>query len=155
MKSSILLTAVSLIILLSSCAFVSVAPPTFIRTSDPGWTSMQFRDGITDDAAWQGVMDVIARRFEIEVLSKESGYLRTTWNYEWATDRVVEYYRTRVTVKMNFIQKKLDLKTEANYYGRPKRGIGVGKPQWIHGTDTRLLQTMKTDLGGLISSVTN
>jgi hypothetical protein len=125
---------------------MNAAPRSFVRTSEPGWTSMEFRDGISDDAAWQGVMDVIARMFEIEVLSKESGYLRTKWDYSWATDRTVEYYRVRVTVKMNYLQRRLDLKTEANYYQLN---------HWVNGSDTRLLQTMKTDLGGLISSVTN
>ena len=89
-------------LLLSSCALNVVQQPVpvcFVRASDPGGTSMQFRDGISDDAAWQGVMDVLARSFEIEVLSKDSGYLRTTWSYGWATDRIVDYYRVRVTIK--------------------------------------------------------
>jgi len=122
---------------------------------------MQFRDGLSDDAAWQGVMDVVARTFEVEVLSKDSGYLRTTWSYSWGTDRIVDYYRVRVTVKMNYQQKRIDIKSEANYYGVEYRGkiyqAGFANipAQWISGSDTRLLQTMKTDLGGLISSVTN
>lgn len=146
MKSVILSASTLLLILLLSSCVMNIAPGSFVRTSEPGWTSMEFRDGISDDAAWQGVMDVIARRFEIEVLSKESGYLRTTWDYSWATDSTVEYYRVRVTVKMNYLQRRLDLKTEANYFDGAS---------WVNGSDTRLLQTMKTDLGGLISSVTN
>ncbi len=154
----------SAMLLLSSCALNVVQQPvpvSFVRASEPGWTSLQFRDGISDDAAWQGVMDVLARSFEIEVLSKDSGYLRTTWSYGWATDRIVDYYRVRVTIKMNYQQKRLDIKSEANYLGVERRGkiyqanyAGI-PPQWISGSDTRLLQTMKTDLGGLISSVTN
>lgn len=45
-------------------------------------------------------MDLAARCFDIEVLSKEDGYLRTGWSYSW-TGGLNEYYKVRTIVKFS------------------------------------------------------
>jgi hypothetical protein len=80
----------------------------------------------------------------MEVLSKENGYMRTTWLYSW-TGQLRQDYRVRVTIKFSPDHKKVDVKSEANY--QSKNG-------WITGSDTALLQTLKTDLMSTVGRVT-
>jgi hypothetical protein len=56
------------------------APNTFVRQS-PGWKTIEFHSGLVNnyDEAWQMTVDTIARSWDIEILDKGSGYLRTAW----------------------------------------------------------------------------
>ena len=98
------------------------------------------------EQAWREAIDVLARKFDIEVISKEGGYIRTAWIYSWWKSGVLtENYRVRALVKFTPDRTQTDVKTEANY----KRG-----GSWILGTDTLLLDTVKSDLMGVIGRTT-
>jgi hypothetical protein len=98
------------------------------------------------EAAWQEVTDVLAKKFELEMISKDGGYLRTSWIYTWwKVGERTENYRVRAIVKFSPDGRKVDIKTEANYL----RG-----KQWLVGSDTRLLETVKTDIMGVIGRTT-
>ena len=121
------------------------APPiTFVQTLEHSWVSIEVREDISYDRAWASVVDLIVRKFEAEILSKEDGYLRTTWLYTW-TGELREDYRVRVTIKFVPDKSKADIKSEANYL----RG-----ENWIIGSDTVLLQTLKADIMGTVGRVT-
>lgn len=118
-------------------------PSSFVRATDGGaWSSIMIRDDLSYDQAFNEVIDVIARRFEMDMISKDGGYCRTNWSYTWNDrGRYTEKYRTRVIVKFSNDRKKVDIKTEAEYGGEPK---------WIRGFDTRLLSTIKQDISGAV-----
>ena len=120
------------------------APVSFVQTMEPSWASIELRDGVNYDNAWNTIVDLLIRKFDMEVLSKENGYMRTTWLFSW-TGQLREDYRVRVTVKFSPDHKKVDVKSEANY--QTKNG-------WITGSDTALLQTLKTDLMGTVGRTT-
>lgn len=120
------------------------APVSFIQTMEPSWASIEIRDGIEYENAWNAIADLLIRRFDMEVLSKDNGYMRTTWLFSW-TGQLREDYRVRVTVKFSPDHKKVDVKSEANYQS---------KDGWVIGSDTALLQTLKTDLMGTVGRVT-
>ena len=119
-------------------------PISFVRTMEATWAAIQLREGVEYADAWNSVLDVLVRRFDMEVLSKENGYLRTGWLYTW-TGEMREDYRVRVTAKFNPERDKVDVKSEANY--RSKAG-------WVLGSDTALLRTLKTDLMGTVGRTT-
>ena len=121
-----------------------VAPRTFVKTLEPTWASIELRKDITYVKAWEIVVDSLVKRFDLEILSKENGYLRTNWLYSW-TGRLNERYRVRVTVKFSPDHRKIELKSEAEY-----GGAGM----WIMGYDTRLLETIKSDITGNIGRTT-
>jgi len=121
-----------------------IPPVTFVQTLEHAWTSIEIREDVEYDRAWASVVDLIVRKFEAEILSKEDGYLRTTWVYTW-TGELREDYRVRVTVKFSPDRSKVDIKSEANYL----RG-----ENWIIGSDTALLQTLKADIMGIVGRVT-
>ncbi len=100
------------------------------------------REELPYDQAFNEVLDVVARRFEMDMISKDGGYGRTNWCYTW-NDRgkYMEKYRTRVIFKFSNDRKKVDIKTEAEF---------GGEPRWIRGFDTRLLSTIKQDISGAV-----
>ncbi len=121
------------------------APPiTFVQTLEPSWASIEIREDVPYNRAWASVVDLIVRKFEAAILSKEDGYLRTTWLYTW-TGELREDYRVRVTIKFVPDKSKVDIKSEANYLRREN---------WIIGSDTVLLQTLKADIMGIVGRVT-
>lgn len=113
---------------------------------EPTWTGVELREGISYEEAWQEVVDVLAKKFELEMISREGGYVRTTWIHTWwKVGELTENYRVRAIVKFSPDKKRVDLKTEANY---------LEDNVWVLGTDTRLLQTVKTDIMGVVGRTT-
>jgi len=134
-KLAILIAGISLLFLLS-CS----APATFIQTMEPSWAKIELREDVNFEKAWITVYDLLIRQFDIEVAQKENGYIRTGWIYTW-TGEYTDAYRVRVTVKFAEDHKTLDVKSEAYYKG-------------YVGYDTRLLQTLNTDIMGTIGRIT-
>jgi len=130
-----------ILLLASGC----VAPGSFVQTMEPVWASVEIREGIDYEHAWASVIDLVARKFDLEVISKEGGYVRSSWMYTW-TGEFREDYRVRIIVKFSPDRSKVEVKSEANY----RSGAGF----WVIGSDTVVLQTLKTDIMGTIGRVT-
>lgn len=129
---------------LSGCA--TDLPKSFIRGTEPGWTSVEIREDVQYEQAWLQAVDVLAKKFELEVISKEGGYIRTSWIHTWwKMNEATSNYRVRAIVKFSPDKKNIDIKTEANY---------LLDDEWIVGFDDRLLQTVKTDLMGVLGRTT-
>ena len=129
---------------LSEEAQAAVAPPSFVRTMEPSWASLELRPDIEYERAWDTVVDLLVKSFELEVISKEDGYARTGWVYTWG-GAMQEDYRVRVTVKFSPDRTILEVKSEAQYGGAGK---------WVVGTDESLLSVLKTDIMGTIGRTT-
>jgi hypothetical protein len=131
---------VALALTLYSCA------PTSSRgwstsCTDGGWASIPISDKVEYNLLYEDVVSIVVRRFEIEMLTKESGYIRTKWDNRFATDGVSSNsYRTRITIKLSEQRKKIEVKSEAER---------LEVDNWVQGCDTRVLETMKQDLQGL------
>ena len=128
------------VVSLSGC----LAPKTFVKTLEPTWASVELRTDLPYEKAWASVVDSLVKRFDVEVMSREDGYVRTGWLYSW-TGQVQENYRVRVTAKFSPDRSKLEVKSEAEF-GGPGR--------WVVGYDTRLLETLKMDIMGNIGRTT-
>lgn len=126
------------------------APAHFIKTMSPGWNSVEVRDDLSYDQAWDSVVDLIAKEFDIEIVSKTDGYLRTAWVYTW-TGKVEESYKVRAVIKFSPDHKKVEVKSEAQFYSGGFFGIGQG---WVMGRDDRLMTTLRTDIMGKVGRVT-
>jgi hypothetical protein len=134
------LATLALTALLAGCS----TPKTFVKTMEPAWASIEVRDDLSFTNAWNAVVDTLVKRFDMEILSQQDGYARTTWLYSW-TGKVNENYRVRVTAKFSPDHKVVEVKSEAEY---------GGPGNWVPGYDTRLLETIKTDLMGKIGRTT-
>ena len=131
---------VAALALLAGCA----TPKTFVKTMEPAWASVEIRDDLAYPVAWNAVVDTLVKRFDMEILSQQDGYARTTWLYSW-TGKVQENYRVRVTTKFSPDHKVVEVKSEAEY---------GGPGNWIPGYDSRLLETIKTDIMGKVGRTT-
>lgn len=120
------------------------APKTFVKTMEPAWASVELRTDVEYEKAWAAVVDTLVKKFDLAVISKEDGYIRTGWLYTW-TGKVMENYRVRVTVKFSPDKQKCEIKSEAEY---------GGSGAWVMGYDSRLLSTIKTDVMGTIGRTT-
>src|SRR6266576_916189 len=143
MKSNLFCIAIATALLvLVGCAS---APKSFVRGNADDWTTVELRNDIDYEQAWREAVDVIAKKFELEVISKEGGYARTVWIHTWwKPGQVTRNYRVRAVLKFTADHKKLDLKTEAQYLDG----------EWNTGTDSRLLNQIKQDIMGVVGRTT-
>ena len=119
----------------------------FIR-DDPVWKIVQIREGLEYEEAWQKIVDLISRKFDIEVLDEGAGYVRTAWKYGYGISREDlrrTNYKVRVVVKFppekHMRNKWFRVRTEANY------AFGT---TWLEGFDNRLLKEIYSDLQGQV-----
>lgn len=132
------------IVLISATGCATMAPQSFTKMAEPGWSAIEIREGMSYDESWRIVFNLLSRTFDIDVAMKEEGYLRTEWLYSWS-GRYDPAYTVRITVKFSDDRKRLDVKSEALL------GIGTSR---VLGVDTRLASTVKTDLMGTIGRTT-
>jgi hypothetical protein len=140
-----LFTVFTVMTLLQSCG--SSKPSSFVKATDGGtWTSVFVREELTYEKTFNEVLDIIAKRFEMDMINKDGGYGRTNWVYTWNDKgKYTEKYRTRVIFKFSADRSKVDIKTEAEF---------GGEPNWIKGFDSRLLSTVKQDVMGVVGRTT-
>ena len=129
---------------LMSCA----STPTSFTRGETEWSVVELHGDIEYDQAWEEVADVLARRFDIEMVEKETGYIRTSWIYTWWKDGVrTENYRVRAMIKFTPGKEAVALKTDAQYLDQARGG-------WLTGADSLLLDTLKTDIMGTVGRTT-
>ena len=119
------------------------APSTFVRQS-AGWKTIEFNENIQDfETAWQKCVDTVARDYDLEMLDKNSGYLRTAWIYG-ISGGVYNRYRGRITVKFPELKAptQVDVKTEAQWLTNEPSGI------WMPGWDKTFQRDVYTALSG-------
>ena len=144
---SFLRTATQLALALVFVLFTTgCAPRTFVRSA-PGWKTIEFRSGLVNnyDEAWQKTVDSIARNWDIEILDKDSGYLRTAWLYGISSGHHLRY-RGRITVKYSEIKTpdKVEVKTTAEWW----ESGNAYAPYWVKGFDSSFSRDVFTELAG-------
>jgi hypothetical protein len=117
------------------------SPQTFVKTSLANWKTIEFRPDLERDVAYHLIADTLAKNYDIEVVDKDSGYIRSGWMYT-LTGKVNEKYRTRVIARIPPSADKVEVKTDAHW-------LGMGG-SWIPGYDTMLLEQVYTDLQGVV-----
>ena len=136
-----LLIGVALVCL--ACAGAGCAPNTFVRGQSSGWKSIELNPTVKGkyDLAWQKTVDTIARDYDIEIMDKDSGYLRTGWTYGIAGGSFTRY-RGRLTVKFPAVKDpgQLDVKTDAQWL--------LDNSYWIQGFDRSFNRDVFTALSG-------
>lgn len=133
-----ILVAASLVLALGLSA---CTPASFIQRP-PAWNAITVLDGLEYEVAFAEVVDVLARRFDLEMISKDGGYVRTAWIHNWLDEsQYDDSYRVRATVKFSARRDTVDVKTEAQYRD---------EIEWVMGTDTRLLEEVRSAVHGVV-----
>jgi len=152
MKTKISFVVIMIILTLVSCT--SFPPATFVKTYDePGmWKSIEVKEGMEKQDLWRTIVDALAHQFDLEVIDKDSGYVRTSWKYTYIQQGLVnQNYRSRIVLKvLGEDWKIVQVKCESNWL---EEG-GMGRPAgWILGYDSKLLEDVYGDLQGRIGRI--
>ncbi len=142
MKTRFWLAVVCLTGLLCGCA--TTAPTSFSRKEGAGWATVELRNGVTYDHAWETVFSILSRDFEMATVLKGEGYVQTGWLNTWS-GLYQPSYRVRATVRFATDRKSLQVRSEAWFFNGET---------WLVGTDARLMSTLKTDLMGTVGRTT-
>ena len=134
MKKCAWMSLLFLGLLLGGCA--TPPPGTFERFREPGWTATEIRQDVGYDRAWQAMVSLLVRKFDIEFLAKDEGYIRTAWLYNW-TGIIRADYRVRASVMFSDDRRTVEIKPEAQHQI---------DGEWISGADSRLLPTLREDV---------
>ena len=124
------LAAILALSILGGCA-----PSSFVRT-DPGWKTIALREPLDThyDKAWQTIVYTVAKQWDIEIMDKETGYLRTTWIYDIGNN---PYNRYRVRLAIMFPRgaesNRLEFTTKAERFEKISHGVRI----WMSGYDTK------------------
>jgi hypothetical protein len=138
-------TTLTLLVLMASLLVGSAGTPkTFEQLDTIQWITLEVRDGMDVERVWNSVVDILINDFELDLVAKDTGYLRTEWLYSYG-GKYKNEYRVRVIIRVAPDGKTIRVKTEAQ--------VKVGL-NWLIGVDSRLVSTLKTDLMGTIGRTT-
>ncbi len=127
--------AVFVLLLLAGCGLG--APDSFMQMNRQYWESMDIKPTIKYDDAWQRVIYIITKKFELEMISKEDGYVRSSYGQSYfSEDLQNERYQIRIVAKFTPDRKKLEFKIESRMWD--------GKI-WHNGSDVRVAANMRRD----------
>lgn len=132
---------VTAFILFSSVLIVSGcgvgAPDSFMRMTKQYWEVVDIKQGMKYDDAWERVIYIITKKFELEMISKEDGYVRSAYGASYFTeDMHNDKYQVRIVAKFTPDKRKLEFKIESR--------IWDGKI-WQNGSDVRVAANMRKD----------
>ena len=154
MRRMAILGVVGALMLVSGCV-TNVPPATYHETVDPGWKVIPIREDMQFETAWQMLVDRIRKSYDIEIVDKDSGYLRTGWIYT-STGSARQDYKTRITTKFATDRKNLELKIDAAFH-KIQRGAVSGRTMqdygWLPGSDSQLSDDVYGDLSALLGRV--
>ena len=154
MKKILVIGVLGICLFLAGCV-TNVPPATYYETVDPGWKVIPIRENLGFETAWQMLVDRIRKSYDIEIMDKDSGYLRTGWIYT-STGSARQDYKTRITIKFAQNKEKLELKIDAAFH-KIKRGAVSGDVKqdygWLPGSDSQLADDVYGDLSALLGRV--
>ena len=142
-KKNILIAAA---LVIAGC---SSMPRTFVanRSDTAEWKVLEIREGLSNDQAWAIYVDTLSQKYDLEVIQKDGGYIRTAWKFTFQDgEKISDRYRTRFVVKLSGTPNwdKAQLKCESNW---------LEDEGWIAGYDSHLLEEMYGDIQGKIGRV--
>jgi len=147
----LLLCALAVGLVASGCATPGTsagAPNSFRRGQASQWIVFEVKEGMTHDEVWNRLFAILAKRYDIEVFSKEDGYIRTSWMSAGGTG-YGGYYHARAVAMVSLDGKMVEMKTEAEYLI-----ISGMYALWVSGVDDEVTETLKTDIMGTIARTT-
>ena len=90
------------------------------------------------------LVDTLSQKFDLEVLQKDAGYMRSAWKYTfYKGGKVSERYRSRMTVKLlGTPWDRAQIKCESNW---------LKGDEWEVGYDEAILDDVYKDIQGKLS----
>jgi hypothetical protein len=135
-----------LAVVLTCAPMLSLAgpPQSFRKGQLTQWHTFEIRSDLDFQHAWDAAFDILINNFDLAMVLKDEGYIRTEWLYSYF-GRYDHEYRLRVTVRFTPDKRNVRVKAEAQI----KDG-----DDWLIGVDEQLVNTLKTDLMGTVGRTT-
>ncbi len=128
------------------------APASFVKGHSAGWKTIELNDSLRHnyDLSWQKTVDTIARDYDIEMMDRSSGYMRTSWLYG-ISGGTYNRYRGRITIKYPEVTKpeKVEVKTDAQWL--QDTYYGVWQQGWDRSFNREVFTTLSGRLGRTVS----
>ena len=106
------------------------------------WMRVQLHENFDYEKAFSTALDVLTEKYEMEMINKDGGYARSSWNYyRKANGLARKDMRVRVTMKFNHDRTQLSIKTEVQK---------LKHDEWIDGYDTNLGRQTRDDIQGVL-----
>ncbi len=113
------------------------APDSFMQMERQYWETIEVKPTISYDDAWQRVIYIITKKFELEMISREDGYVRSGYGQSYFTEDLHnDKYQIRIVAKFTPDRKRLEFKIESRVWD--------GKI-WKNGSDVRVAANMQKD----------
>ena len=121
------------------------APDSFMQMNRQYWETLDVKPAVKYDDAWQRVIYIITKKFELEMISKEDGYVRSSYGQSYFTEDIQnERYQVRIVAKFSPDRKKFEFKIEARVWD--------GKI-YHNGSDVRVAANMRKDFLNSIGDI--
>jgi uncharacterized protein YxeA len=106
------------------------------------WMRVQLHENFDYEKAFSTALDVLTEKYEMEMINKDGGYARSSWNYyRKANGLARKDMRVRVTMKFNHDRTQLSIKTEVQK---------LKHDEWVDGYDTSLGRQTRDDIQGVL-----
>jgi hypothetical protein len=113
------------------------APDSYIKMDKQFWDAVEVSPKIKYDDAWQRVVYIVTHKFELEMVSKEDGYVRSAYGPSYfSEDLKNDRYKVRIVAKFTPTKKRVEFKIDAQVFD--------GKV-WISGSDSRVAANIRKD----------
>ena len=133
---------VLLFVMLSIFFCGSISAKKTWKRGEAEWAKIQLNDKLSYDQAFGIVLELVSDKYEMEMISKDGGYMRSAWNQlRDRKGKKIKDQRCRITIKFNHDQTQLQVKTECQ---KLKKG------DWEDGEDTALSKQIKDDIRGVL-----
>ncbi|MDR2735155.1 MAG: hypothetical protein LBC99_11100 [Spirochaetota bacterium] len=151
MKSKKILWA--LCIMVVSLPLLAGGPPkTFVPAGGKNATSgynpsasILIRPGLSYDKAFAAVAAVCSRHAALDMIQKDSGYMRTSWQHAWNKKNKPDgKYRIRIICTVHMDGSAVEVKVEAGVLENKK------KDRWIPGSDSEALKAILNEINDAV-----
>jgi uncharacterized lipoprotein len=162
--SSKRIAAMAFVLLITALPVLSDSVPKPLRTrlviGDPVWRELPVRENLQQEypKVWTACVNtLLENNFDIAVMDKDSGYIRTTWNEGIVSLGSHWYYRVQVSIKCvsetGADGKPLATKVRLQVAGEVVKSTDRGLKQYYRGYDKVVLENLFQDLQSKLGTI--
>lgn len=134
-----------IILILALCvpfSVLSISAKSNWKKGQADWAKIQLNESLSYDQAFGLVLELVSNKYEIDMISKDGGYIRSTWNFLLdKRGKKVKDQRCRIIIKFNHDKTQLQVKTESQK---------LKGDTWVDGVDETLSLQIKEDIRGAL-----
>jgi len=134
---------------LAATGCVGMTPTTFVTAHEANWISIEIREGVPYDLAWTRCLHVLAKTFELKLISKEEGLIQTEWTPTLGPATPTGGLASRATLLFSADRRVLQMKLDSRF-----RVFGGGNNSFLYGFDTGVTGTVKSDIMAVVGRTT-